>query len=490
LGDKDKPAATIADSFRLLWQNDGARRKDLTTRLTRELLEYWGIRQGEPWADAWPKAVWHIRWLSERLPDQESQRLAVVAFNASDDPDIQSAKGQGQRLKRAAEKQVLPSYDTTRKKLEAIDAEFEGFLRVHYKANHNPPRPTKPQLDAIYREFSETAPPRGSSDQGHPPSTTKKRRLWWPLVAAGMIVVVVVSAVVLYQTRKPHGKAPTNVAAKQSRRPSNTAQPTPTSSNEGVSSAGTIDRSLGVSQQRLTDISGGPDFVFPNGSAAAAGYTRVSAMPDDPWAYESAALDAGAYLLGGQVVRFGLTNLTDQTIEVYDIKIISLHQQKILTGAGIFLGAQGGGLSNVGFVLDSPAGSPREYDPETFQISRNYFEYHTIEVPPGNATDPTVLNVGTVALYAAYSFDIEIDYEIGIKQYRQLLTRNASGKPFQVTADLCPEPGEAQLGSKDQIDKYRNLRYASVTATDTSVVPFAVKPMDPNEWAARHCTSH
>jgi hypothetical protein len=184
--------------------------------------------------------------------------------------------------------------------------------------------------------------------------------------------------------------------------------------------------------------------AFPSEALPAAKqFLDQQVQPDDPDTFMAQQLDAGAYAVDRLVVYLGIESTLDSEATIYNIRVIST-PQATPTGAYIALRQAAGGTDyQMVFNLDTSVPVAKE-DSSEGTAGEDFFSVYRPGIRSGEKIS---LEMYFHASSRAYSFLLEIDYEVKGKLYRMTVDRN--GMPFRITPSLC--------GQSDKT--YEHIRY-------------------------------
>lgn len=209
------------------------------------------------------------------------------------------------------------------------------------------------------------------------------------------------------------------------------------------------------------DANDGADVVFASSdTAAAAQFMNQRAVPADQWSFFRQEMKAGAYAAPGLLLDLNFESTSQQTLDITNIRPVGITRRPIATGDAVWIGSQGGGSSlNMTFDLDdaNPIAKQGVGEP---QQGQPFFGPRYMNVSAGSS------QTASMRLYAylgAYTFDIEVDYELDGAQYQLILTDD--GKPFRITAFTCEPPQGLDVGlTQAQKDYLNSLHYLGTNA--------------------------
>ncbi|MDF3302482.1 hypothetical protein [Streptomyces tropicalis] len=184
---------------------------------------------------------------------------------------------------------------------------------------------------------------------------------------------------------------------------------------------------VNVSSVTTMRVTGGGTVIFPG---------PVPRTPQQ-LASDVNSLNGPGVLPDAVATQVKLTNAGDATAYITDI---TLHKTCTapLTGTIVYDPPQGNGggstdVVDIGFDLDSPHPPPQNFNPDSLQLSGNYFLGHTVAIVKG-APQTLVLLAKTSRHYCRYSYEITLDGEKD--QTATKTVPSTKGRSLQVTANL------------------------------------------------------
>lgn len=375
------------------------------------------------------KVIWHLRRLADDLNQNEFRASARFAFNITKHRELR-------KLDRTA--RVKWGYE---RKLCFALTTVNGHMRksvipqIARELSNSQPVPLQSEIDAIIAEFRpETIP----SEAAHssPVITVAKsrrrrlRRLFRsPLfvTTVGGTVAAVLAAGILYVT-------------------TNVFQP---------SSPPPIGTGLNTTIVKVTDGAYGWRVVFPQHALPAAqDFLNQEYQPQDPEDFLSRELDAGAYVVGGILVYLNLESTLENELTIYNVRAVTTPVETP-TGAFVSLSQAAGGTDyDMEFDLDTSVPVAKELLPRGEGLGEDFFSVQRIGLRKG---EKATLEMMFIAQRRAYSFNIEIDYEVSGKQYRTIVQRN--GTPFRVAPSPCDVFWQPTPTPNSGLPKYSQIRY-------------------------------
>lgn len=188
--------------------------------------------------------------------------------------------------------------------------------------------------------------------------------------------------------------------------------------------------------------------------------------------FENALADGG-YSYGQMVLGIQLTAGPGQLIKIYNIRPLIIRRASIVTDTVIVEPAGAGPTHRIAYDLDSP--NPVGKNEINDSIGQRYFGSQTIDV---DSTNPQNLELDFHAEAASYVFNVAIDYDLGGRNYTQIVT-GGNGQPLKldVTGRLCDSPTNL---SSDALAQFRKLRYRTIYTESTDLSgSTTLQPSDP-----------
>lgn len=190
----------------------------------------------------------------------------------------------------------------------------------------------------------------------------------------------------------------------------------------------------------------------------------VAALLDDAAAPAiDEQLAQSGYALNGANVVLGVESAADSRVVITSIHPVIVEKVPPVTGAVIHIGSQGDNRARLmDFLLDLPVQPPMEIL-ENGQAGGPFFQGQQIVLQ--NRGETQTVSARFRAERAAFSFDIEIEYEVDGEIYRQLVPRR-DGRPFRASAGLCPTANVNAKLSADEREKLMAARYTKIREYD------------------------
>lgn len=219
--------------------------------------------------------------------------------------------------------------------------------------------------------------------------------------------------------------------------------------------------------------------VFPRGSDKSGDFTKTID--------ESADLDlqkllldemaAGAYSHGGAEVRMTVEGNADREVTITDIRPVNIERKPAATGELILGPSMGTGTppERMGFILDRVNPDARVVN-EDGSYGPDYFKLRSLGV--SNRSKQTIILEFT-AQASAFSFDIQIDYEVGGQQFHHIVEKDGKPLRLRASADLCPRrqpPNEIPQADQKFLE---GAQYSGRSITRTDEAGMYIERLNP-----------
>jgi len=236
-----------------------------------------------------------------------------------------------------------------------------------------------------------------------------------------------------------------------------------------------IGDSLRITRLNWGDSSYGNSVVFDSAHKDVADrFVNRIASSNSPSSSErlvANAVEAGAYVYGGLKIGITVESQVDEEVAIYDIEVHK-QAQPIATDTAIieYSGGPGGAVAQIDFDLDKSNPIPKDTNRDPNAPPRSFFDSSMPSLSRGQK-QTFVLTFDTQL--SAYTFEFDVRYEISGHQYRQI--GNYDGKPFRVSARLCPDKlAQADIPDDDK-QRLRALQYRTVIELGSSKVDATTK---------------
>jgi len=407
-----KPASpdeieVITDKLDKLRSNYGVWRDGLADFLGQQLCDRLHVvtrsQPGGPEVDSAEevraKLIWHLRRLISGLnTEEENRRSASISFNITPYPELRAMRSVKDRVQWGSEHGLC-------KARKAVDTRTGRIIPdLARELGKTQPVPPRKDIEAILAEFrGDTSSPEQAPE---PTIQARKTPLWRRprvLITAGVVflVVAVVSVVALVRSQSS-GDLP-------------------------------MGDHMRVEVLSITNSAFTWPAAFPaDRIAAAEPFIRQDRRPDDPWEFLQRELDAGAYVVGGINVGLVLEGNSDDEITIYNVRPLVTPGEE---PTGVYISIQnevGGSSAEFAFNLDEATPVAREVLSTLGEVGEEYFGIQQIGLRNGEKFG---LTMRFDADRRAYSFYIEVQYEVAGEKYRIRVDR--SGQPFRVTPSPC-----------------------------------------------------
>ena len=394
------------------------------------------------------KIIWHLRRLVGGKNDEENRRSAAISFNITPYPELRTMDSVKERVQWGSERGLC-------KARKAVDTRT-GRIIPDLARELGKIQPIPPRMDiaAILGEF------RGDNYPSEAPASTRVIEVQQPWRRSlGRLVRARVSRTMAGVVS---GTVASVLAAGVVAGATGIFDSTDTASQQDA---------LRVTLNQVRSTNGLWHAVFPVGAQNIERFATQEEYPPDPDAFLAEELDAGAYLSGGAAILVEVENYGDREITLFDIRVANRRLEPPALGAAIFVSPIGGRDTPRIIRFDLDASPPLARD----SGGTEFFSAQRIGLRP-SAKESLLLILTSDR--AAYSFDIELQYELGGKEHTMVLRRN--GQPFRVTVDLCNE----LFGDPLPNPELDGLRYASVRWSyqlDTTGTRHGIKSVGPSD---------
>lgn len=242
---------------------------------------------------------------------------------------------------------------------------------------------------------------------------------------------------------------------------------------------------LGIEQTGLQSTGSSWSVVFPADRSESA-RTFVNQVDQtsiaDHGQFLKDELGAGAYLYGGMILRVEFKPLGPHEVVIREIRPNIRERTSIPVDTAIIIPNQGGDPVPAYFVLDDVRPTARMGDYAVDNSGQPLlFDVKRFAIRP---EDPQQFVLSFYARYAAFSFDIIVDYEVdGVKCSR---TINRDGQLYKVTPGACPDTFEEDKNRYRDLEPLKKLRYSVIRTVDADPITGAlvIKPRDPEVYAS------
>jgi hypothetical protein len=239
-----------------------------------------------------------------------------------------------------------------------------------------------------------------------------------------------------------------------------------------------------IKMDSLTDGVGGSSVAFPlNELMQVQALLTPQTLTD---AFQSNALAQGGYLVNGAHVLLNLQTKSASELSISDVKPVNVVRQPMVTGAEVDIPSQGDLTFQMQFNLmdPNPIAQNAPSDPDAGQP---FFDFHHIGV---SATNGQELDIYFSDLYGAYTFDIEIDYDLDGQQASTIVEDN--GQPFRTTAGTCPAYDFASALTPTQLAYDEGQRYQNVLKSNGVIdasgnVTLLLQTVNPDDATLNKC---
>lgn len=195
------------------------------------------------------------------------------------------------------------------------------------------------------------------------------------------------------------------------------------------------------------------------------------------------AMEAGAYGYGGVTVTLDIESLSDQEVNVSNIRAVVRRKRQNVAGTLLDYPGQAGPVHTLYYDLDKPNSVPKDNAPD----GPPFFTTEQIGVTK-SSPETVILKFGAVT--AAYDFNIAVDYEVGGQTFTQYarLSKNSSDLLLHVTGSLCKAAADGQSGSIGGASSYdRVFRFGGGYTPGANPGPSDISIVSSRDFAAHGC---
>ncbi|MDT0330885.1 hypothetical protein [Nocardiopsis lambiniae] len=156
------------------------------------------------------------------------------------------------------------------------------------------------------------------------------------------------------------------------------------------------------------------------------------------WDFQDSAISEGGYFRGSVEVHVEIEGNSDREVTIYDIRPVP--EKKDLVDGSVLLhpGAGGADTRRMQFLLDEPEPLAREFVPgESINPRQRPYFFQSQRIGVGSGEKQTIV-MKFIANWAAYDFEIAIDYELSGDRKTEVFANDLDGgRPFRVSGYHC-----------------------------------------------------
>lgn len=447
--------------YKALVENRGVWRDDLLDVLG-ELGTYWEIDERERNVQLVRDVVIaNLRELAPQAKPRRSstkksfQRVVEVSFNICGEIDLKDKHLDERREELTKPYELQVSYSTTQNYINHVINQIESILTdPNYKPISfpesqvvvTPPLPDSSVEPAtIHQEREEDARP---GSPGQPLSLLHRRKPQLVVAVLAVFLLAIASSIFIF---RPWESPPNPLIA------------------------------------TVTSIDSTADYyssIFPRGSDKGKVFLeaidRSTQLDTDNLLFDE--MEAGGYSHGGVRVHLTVEGNTDREVTINNIRPVNLKREPAVTGEVIVGPTQGTGPSpeRMGFILDRVNPNARTVG-EDGSYGPAFFDTYYIGLP--NRKKQTLI-LEFLAQASAFSFNIEVDYDVNGKKFHQLLQKDNRPLQLRTSASLCPSRQPNKVPEEDR--RFLNgAQYSGVTFLRTDQTGITLERVDPKAYLSQ-----